>query len=132
MVLAVVVLVGTVVGWVRSRAVPSAHRSRRRGWWRRPDTWLVAVTSAIYVNQVLFSVYVLRVHKGSARFVARYLPAGWFDVVQHNGPIDWLATRFPDPALERSRFDGQSYPYSYATPDACFLSNSSSYSTGVT
>jgi hypothetical protein len=40
--------------------------------------WLAVVTAAIAINQVLFTVYVLRVHGGDPGFIARYLPAGWF------------------------------------------------------
>lgn len=40
-----------------------------------PAVLLMLVTGLVYVNQVLFTVYVLRVHDGDASFIARYLPA---------------------------------------------------------
>ncbi|RSN55766.1 hypothetical protein [Actinomadura sp. WAC 06369] len=52
----------------------------------------------VYVNQVLFTVYVLRVHGGDAAFVARYLPEGWFALA--DGPaMRAVAERVPGPEL---------------------------------
>ncbi|MEV0494006.1 hypothetical protein [Streptomyces atratus] len=42
------------------------------------------VTGLVYVNQVLFTVYVLHVHDGDPSFISRYLPAGWFDLASAN------------------------------------------------
>ncbi|MEV7021830.1 hypothetical protein [Kitasatospora sp. NPDC093558] len=45
-----------------------------------PEAALAVVVALILVNQLAFAVYVNRVHGGDISFVARYLPAGWFDV----------------------------------------------------
>jgi hypothetical protein len=63
-----------------------------------PAAWLAVVTGLIYLNQVLFTVYVLRVRHGDPSFVARYLPSGWFALAR--GPaIDAVARHFPVPGL---------------------------------
>lgn len=64
-----------------------------------PAAALALVTGLIYVNQVLFTVYVLRVHDGNPSFVARYLPAGWFDLASRNPVLRHLAGHFPAPGL---------------------------------
>ncbi|MFF5017685.1 hypothetical protein [Streptomyces sp. NPDC001165] len=64
-----------------------------------PAAALALVTGLIYVNQVLFTVYVLRVHDGDPSFVARYLPAGWFDLASQNPALRHLAGHFPAPGL---------------------------------
>ncbi|MER5182769.1 hypothetical protein ABT009_31200 [Streptomyces sp. NPDC002896] len=64
-----------------------------------PAAWLALVTGLVYVNQVLFTVYVLRVHDGDPSFVARYLPAGWFDLASANPALRHLAEVFPAPGL---------------------------------
>ncbi|MFI2304512.1 hypothetical protein ACH5AL_37675 [Actinacidiphila glaucinigra] len=64
-----------------------------------PAVGLALVTGLIYVNQVLFTVYVLRVHDGNPSFVARYLPAGWFDLASRNPALLHLAGHFPAPDL---------------------------------
>ncbi|HEY6794498.1 MAG TPA: hypothetical protein VI248_07430 [Kineosporiaceae bacterium] len=45
-----------------------------------PESAFIAVVAAVYVNQVLFTVYVTAVHRGDPWFVARYLPPGWFAI----------------------------------------------------
>lgn len=91
-VLAAIVAAGTVVSLAWR---PEAAAQRR--WAAHPGVWLLAVTLVIYLNQVLFTVYVVRVHHGSALFVARYLPTGWFAL--DRGPaMLWLANHFPLPA----------------------------------
>lgn len=70
--------------------------SERRGWSRTPEAALAAVAFLIYLNQVLFTVHVLRVHGGDTSFIARYLPDGWFDLAR--GPMmQWFAGHFPLP-----------------------------------
>jgi hypothetical protein len=63
-----------------------------------PGTSLAVVAALIYLNQVLFTVYILRVHHGDPSFIARYLPAGWFTLA-HGGVITALARHFPAPGL---------------------------------
>lgn len=79
-----------------------APRTARRGERPRPERRrlgpegaLAAVVALVYLNQVLFAVYVQRVKGGSPAFIARYLPPGWFDVPRL-GP---LAAHFPAPEL---------------------------------
>jgi hypothetical protein len=64
-----------------------------------PLVALALVTGLIYVNQALFTVYVLRVHEGDPSFIARYLPAGWFDLASANPVLRRLAESFPAPDL---------------------------------
>jgi hypothetical protein len=66
-----------------------------RGWVRHPGTWLAVVTLLIYLNQVLFTVYVRRVWHGDVSRIARFLPDGWFALAD----LGWLADRFPAPEL---------------------------------
>jgi hypothetical protein len=67
------------------------------GYLGRPLVSLASVTAAIYVNQVLFTIYVLRCHGGDPSFIARYVPAGWF-AVAHDHALDTLARLFPFPS----------------------------------
>jgi hypothetical protein len=82
----------------RRRGRPDAHAGAkfRRGW--SPAVALAVVICLIYLNQVLFTVYVLRVHNGNPAFIARYLPDGWFGIA-HGAAIETLARRFPRPGL---------------------------------
>ncbi|MGW7358054.1 hypothetical protein ACWGI0_15840 [Streptomyces sp. NPDC054802] len=64
-----------------------------------PGVLLALVTGLVYVNQVLFTVYVLQVHDGDASFVARHLPVGWFDLATANPALRGLAEVFPAPEL---------------------------------
>lgn len=62
------------------------------------ETALAAVTALILLNQLLVTVYLLRVHDGDASFVARLLPPGWFDLA--DGPtVRALAAHVPAPEL---------------------------------
>jgi hypothetical protein len=63
-----------------------------------PVLSLVAVIVVIYLNQVLFTVYVIRVWHGDPSFIARYLPAGWFALARGHA-MEALARHFPDPGL---------------------------------
>jgi hypothetical protein len=60
---------------------------------------LVAVVVLIYLNQVLFTVYVVRLHSGDPSFIARYLPDGWFTLADRNPLIQRLAEHFPAPEV---------------------------------
>jgi hypothetical protein len=70
-----------------------------RGLLGHPGTWLVAVVSLLYMNQVLFTVYLLRVHHGDPSFIARYLPPGWFALAGDNPLLQLVARSFPAPGL---------------------------------
>ncbi|GGN90626.1 hypothetical protein GCM10011579_086700 [Streptomyces albiflavescens] len=64
-----------------------------------PLVALAVTTVLIYVNQVLFTVYVLRVHGGDPSFIARYLPTGWFDLATHDPMMRSLGRVLPAPEL---------------------------------
>ncbi|MGW2937604.1 hypothetical protein ACWDA7_38655 [Streptomyces sp. NPDC001156] len=64
-----------------------------------PAAGLALVTGLFYTNQVLFTVYVLRVHAGDPSFFSRCLPAGWFDLASANPALRTPAARFPAPEL---------------------------------
>ncbi|GJF33797.1 hypothetical protein KNE206_64970 [Kitasatospora sp. NE20-6] len=79
---------------------PGPARGSSGGRTRRgvpPEAALAAVTGLIYLNQVLFTVYVLRVHGGDTSFIARHLPAGWFALADGNPALRALADRTPAP-----------------------------------
>lgn len=78
------------------RLEPLAGTGRRRS--RSHATGLVVVTGLIYLNQVLFTVYVLREHGGDPSFIARYLPEGWFTLA-HGPLLESLARHVPAPEL---------------------------------
>ncbi|MFD9891967.1 hypothetical protein ACFWY9_21710 [Amycolatopsis sp. NPDC059027] len=86
------VIVGAAVFAVWRPRRLSGTPLRGRG---NPVRWLLAVIALLYLNQVLFTVYVDRVHHGDATFISRYVPPGWFDLAGL-GPIPgW----FPEPGL---------------------------------
>lgn len=59
------------------------------------------MTGLVYLNQVLFTVYVIRVRHGDPSFIARYVPPGWFAIAR--GPaIDAVARHFPFPRAPRA------------------------------
>jgi hypothetical protein len=66
--------------------------------WARPEVFLALVAGLVFLNQALFTVYVLRVHGGDATFIARYLPEGWFSLADGSG-MRAVADRFPMPEL---------------------------------
>jgi hypothetical protein len=87
--LAATIAVATVAGvwWVpRIRA----RNARDGGWLRHPGTWLVIVVSLMLVNQLFVTAFVDQVWHGDASPIARYLPAGWFDLAGLGGLPEWL------------------------------------------
>ncbi|HEY9476005.1 MAG TPA: hypothetical protein VIS06_19415 [Mycobacteriales bacterium] len=64
-----------------------------------PGFWLTVTAGVIYLNQVLFTIHVRRVHHGDPSFVARYLPDGWFALAGRNAVLDALARHWPAPEL---------------------------------
>jgi hypothetical protein len=99
----VVVAVSVVLALALAPRVPAAAArgpaGPRTGRSVSPLAALAVVTGLVYVNQVLFTVYVLRVHGGDASFVARYLPTGWFALASGSPVLRWLADGFPAPGL---------------------------------
>lgn len=69
-----------------------------RRWTGRPGFWFALVVAAVFVNQVLFTAYVLRVHGGDVSFAARYVPSGWF-AVDHGDLTRVVAAAVPAPHL---------------------------------
>jgi hypothetical protein len=79
--------------WTRPRGTPRATLPRHPGF------WLLVVSGAIYANQVLCTIYLMRVWHGDPAFIARYLPSGWFALADQNPVIAWLAEAWPRPEL---------------------------------
>lgn len=90
-VLGAVILGATLFSVMRVPRVAGVLRARAG----HPGAWLLAVTALIFLNQVLFTVYVVREHHGDPGFVAGYLPDGWFDLAD----LGWFAQWFPAPGL---------------------------------
>lgn len=74
--------------------VPKVRGALRDGR-GNPGLWLLVVTALVYLNQVLVTVYLVRVHGGETGFIARYLPPGWFDLAD----LGWFTEWFPAPGL---------------------------------
>jgi hypothetical protein len=72
------------------------ERTDRKGG--SPAVALAVVTGLIYLNQVLFTIYVLRVRHGDPSFIAHYLPDGWFALARGEA-FQWAARHFPAPGL---------------------------------
>ncbi len=81
----------------RSDETPAGRRPGRRAA-AHPGTWLLAAVGAVLGNQVLFTIWVLRVHDGDTGFVRRYFPPGWF-AVPRGTAVDRVAGWFPHPEL---------------------------------
>ncbi len=64
-----------------------------------PGLWLATVAAACLVNQVLCTVYLIRVHGGDPSFIADRLPEGWFALADGNRAVRALADVFPAPHL---------------------------------
>jgi len=104
--LALTVLLSTLMsvvvglGWLRRKdAPPSAGPPARPTLTRlafHPLAQLLFVCLLLYVNQVLFSAYVLRAHDGSAAFIARYIPGPWFAIGRHDPLVGIVATHVGD------------------------------------
>ncbi|WP_396447355.1 hypothetical protein [Actinomadura sp.] len=96
------VLVSTLLSLVAApraaRRAPGPGAGRRARRWARPETFLALIVGLVYVNQVLFTVYILRVHGGDTSFIAKYLPEGYFALADGRAMRD-LAGHFPMPGL---------------------------------
>jgi hypothetical protein len=96
----VAVLSGAPLTWRALRRDPPpapaadlpSEPSRRR---HRPGWWLAVVVAAIFVNQLLFNVYVLRVRHGDVSDLAADVPDGWFALADHNRLVVALAHHVP-------------------------------------
>lgn len=87
---------GPVTSPVDAPGVCLASGSPR--WYHRPGWWLVLVIAAVFCNQVLFTVYALRVRHGDLSDLARSVPAGWFELAD-NPLMTALAAQVPAPQL---------------------------------
>ncbi|MFC6878718.1 MULTISPECIES: hypothetical protein [Actinomadura] len=94
----VAVVACTLVAVIAVPRLPPHPVSGRSARWAAPGVSLAAVVALVYANQVLFTVYVLRVHGGDPSFIARHLPSGWFAIAD-GPPLDAFARRFPAPDL---------------------------------
>jgi len=94
---AVSVLAGVPVTWraLRSGVAEGTGAARR---WCRPGRWLAAVIVILFVNQVFFTIYALRIHDGDMSYVQGYVPDGWFALAD-GAVMTWLADRWPAPEL---------------------------------
>ncbi|MES9542646.1 MULTISPECIES: hypothetical protein [unclassified Actinomadura] len=90
------VSLATAPRWMRHAPDPLPGGSTRR--WARPEAFLCLVIGLVYLNQVLFTVYMLRVHGGDASFIAKYLPEGYF-ALEDGAAMRGLAEHFPMPEL---------------------------------
>lgn len=88
----------TVAAAAVSLALARPGRSGAGGRLGHPAAWLALVTGLIYLNQVLFTVYVIRVRHGDTSFVGRYVPPGWFHLARGSW-IGALARHFPFPGV---------------------------------
>ncbi|MEV0703400.1 hypothetical protein AB0I53_36555 [Saccharopolyspora sp. NPDC050389] len=87
--------VAALAGW----RWPRRLRGSRPTLLRHPGFWLLVVSGVIYVNQVLCTIYLMRVWHGDPAFIARYLPTGWFALADDNPVISSLAEVWPRPEL---------------------------------
>ncbi|MFC1429420.1 hypothetical protein ACEZDB_01945 [Streptacidiphilus sp. N1-3] len=92
-------VVGSAAGSLIWRRGAPGSGGRRR-WWTAggPEAALALVVGLILLNEVLVSVYVLRVHGGDPSFVTRYLAPGWFET-DRGSLIRRLAAAWPAPGL---------------------------------
>lgn len=87
--LAAVTVAATVAGvWWVSRG--GVRERPAGGWLRHPGTWLTVVIGLMFVNQLLFTAYVVQVWHGDVSRISRYLPAGWFDLADLGALTRWL------------------------------------------
>ncbi|HEX8006625.1 MAG TPA: hypothetical protein VF482_09390 [Trebonia sp.] len=94
--LSVIIIAGTAAALFLSRGPGGDDEAGGR--LGPPVLSLAVVVTVIYINQVLFTVYVIRVRHGDPSFIARYLPPGWFALARGHA-IEALARQFPDPGL---------------------------------
>lgn len=87
------VVVGVPVAWRAVRSSPPVPPPGGRivgpGW------WLGVVAAVLFFNQVLFTVYAVRVHGGDMSYLGGYVPDGWF-VIADLGPV---TAHWPAPGL---------------------------------
>ncbi|MFI1991645.1 hypothetical protein [Actinoplanes sp. NPDC020271] len=86
------VLAGVPVTW---RAVRSPAPPEPGGRVIGPGWWLAGVVGLLFVNQVLFTVYAVRVHGGDMSYLGGYVPDGWFRLAD----LGWLTDHWPAPEL---------------------------------
>jgi hypothetical protein len=94
-----VLLAGLVVVATAAALVVAARPHRDVGpggrLRHRPGTWLLVVVALVYLNQVLVTAYVFAAHAGDPGFIARYLPAGWFALVEPDSLLGRVARAVP-------------------------------------
>ena len=90
------VVVGLLSLRLRSR---SPLESVRPTALAHPLTQFLVVCGLLYVNQVLFSVYVLRAHGGNVGFVGQYIGGPWFAIGGRDPLVQLLAAHVHDGRL---------------------------------
>jgi hypothetical protein len=88
------VALGIPLTW-RALTSPSPDTGDRVRWWGRPGFWLVTVTAVLLMNQITFTVYVIKLRHGDVSDLARDVPGGWFELADRNRFIGWLAGQVP-------------------------------------
>jgi hypothetical protein len=78
----------------------SARAPASRLWelFAHPFTQFLLVVALLFLNQLLFNVYVRVEHRGDAWFMKRWLGEGWCDVAPYATPVTWLVGHLPFPA----------------------------------
>jgi hypothetical protein len=89
------ILLGLPITWRALRATEIPDQTRFRV---RPERWLAVVAALLFLNQVLFTVYALRVRHGDMSYLGDHIPDGWF--VLADGPaMGRLVDHMPFPQL---------------------------------
>jgi len=89
--------------WSLRRATGGATGERREGGAGRalvllahPLAQLALVSGLLWLNQILFGAYILRVHGGDTSFVSRYAGRGWFEIAASDPWVVAIAARSGD------------------------------------
>ena len=98
-------------GWLLSRRAPTSHPhppssvsrlglglglARVARVLAHPLSQFSLVCLLLWLNQILFSAYILRAHHGSAAFIARYIGHGWFAIDSHGSLVRFVAAHAGD------------------------------------
>jgi len=84
-------------GWIARRGLSEepAKRGRLAVLWH-PLAQLLVVCGLVFVNQVLCSAYIVRVHHGDPSFVTQYLGRGWFAIAKDEPVVRFVAAHIGD------------------------------------
>ncbi|MBO0843212.1 MAG: hypothetical protein J2O46_08505, partial [Nocardioides sp.] len=93
--LGILTAVSVVVGLCRW---PQRRQTYVRSWRPTPGLWLLVIAAVAVIDQVLVSIYVLRVHHGDAGFIVAYVGPAWFHI-ERSPMLVWIAEHVPTPPL---------------------------------